>query len=99
MERSLFLFLAIIGYLVGGLVAAGDGGALAAVILGAASTFLLIWAIALGVHLGIKDAVSELGGSTREEADRWLKSRYGSDVIDPGRPPKPQRNPLPPNGS
>ncbi len=97
MERSLFLFLAITGYMVGGLFAAADGGVLAFVTLGVASVFLLIWAIAFGVHLGIKDAVSELDGSTREQADRWLRARYGSDLIDQGKLPKPQSNPLPPN--
>lgn len=78
MQRTLFLFLALIGYAVGGMLAFADAGSAAAVVTAIASVPLLVWIIALGVEIGIRDA---RGGDEetdiREAADRWRKARYG----------------------
>jgi len=81
MERSLFLFLALVGYAVSGMLALADAGDVAAVVLGVASVPLLIWIIALGVELGIRDARSSRDEvtDTRDAAERWRKARYGED--------------------
>src|SRR5689334_17343122 len=78
-ERTLFLIMALMGYLIGTVLAVSDASTASAVAFGIASTLLLIWAIALGVHLGIKDAVSDLGSdAVRDEVTRRLRAG-GSD--------------------
>ncbi len=75
MERTLFLILALMGYLIGTLLAVSDAGTAGTVAFGIASTLLLIWAIALGVHLGIRDAVNDLGSdAVRDEVTRRLRA-------------------------
>jgi len=79
MERTLFLVLALIGYAIGGFLAFAEAPEAAFVVLGVATVPLLVWIIALGVDIGIRDARSTRDEvtDTREAAERWHKARYG----------------------
>ena len=59
MERSLFLLLALIGGMVGGALEWAGVRVGGYVVLGIAGTCLLVWVVALGVYLGIRDALAE----------------------------------------
>lgn len=82
MERTLFLVLAMIGYAFGGMLAFADAGEAAFVVIGIASVPMLVWIIALGVSLGIRDSRGPQDETDiREAADRWRKARYGDSSI------------------
>ncbi|MCW2784097.1 MAG: hypothetical protein JWP74_614 [Marmoricola sp.] len=80
MERTLFLILALVGYLVGGVFAYIGGNTIAIVFVALASVPFLIWIVALGVSIGLRDALGHPTDedATREAADRWLRERYGT---------------------
>lgn len=79
MERTLFLVLALIGYAVGGFLAFAEASEVAFFVLGVATVPLLVWIIALGVEIGLRDARNSRDEVTdiREQAERWRKARYG----------------------
>jgi len=59
MERTFYLLMAIVGYLVGGLMVAADVGVLATIVLGLASVSMTVWVVATGVALGMREALDE----------------------------------------
>ena len=59
MERTFYLLMAVVGYLVGGLMVAADAGALATIVLGLASAMMAVWVVATGVALGMREALDE----------------------------------------
>jgi len=59
MERTFYLLMAIVGYLVGGLMVAADIGVLATIVLGLASVSMTVWVVATGVALGMREALDE----------------------------------------
>ena len=56
LERTFFLVVAALGYLVGIPLSLLGGGVVAQMILAIASVFVLVWAVALGVTTGLRDA-------------------------------------------
>lgn len=79
MERTLFLVLALIGYAISGFLVFAEASEVAFVAFGVATVPLLVWIIALGIDIGLRDARShqDESGSITEQAERWRKARYG----------------------
>ncbi len=67
MERTLYLILAAVGYLISGLFLWAGVRDFGFVVVGLASVSLLIWAIATGVALGMREAAE-----SREHAQTTL---------------------------
>ncbi|MFL6060071.1 MAG: hypothetical protein ACJ72E_02475 [Marmoricola sp.] len=75
MERTLFLVFALTGALVGGALEWADLDVAGFVVLGVSGVCALVWAIALGVHLGIRDALAEADDDARQGATREILRR------------------------
>lgn len=94
MERTLFLVLAVVGYLISGIFALLGGDTITWVFFALASVPMAIWVIAVGVSIGVRDA---LGVPTEEDrikdaTDHWRQSAgtSGRTVTDPGTPEQPR---------
>lgn len=62
MERTLYLILAALGYAIGGAFIWAGNQVLSSIFFGLASVSLLIWVIATGVAMGIREVLDARDG-------------------------------------